>query len=363
MTVNVPSIDEVRHWIAQWREWLSVRTDALLSLDERARDIGSDGDRGDVAAAFVVHKAISSRIVDVESAAARGDREGAAQRAAAPLTDELGGAVAASPDEAATLLDAIVGRVTKRLDAIEQTATAEIRAAHAVQVELDAADRLSTTLGMHANRLASIRTQLASRRDLAALAAEAAAVRAELETASRRRTELLTAIEHAPERLAGLAADEAGVRELAVRCREKIKQAPPLAVPNVGAIRLEHDRAALEAMPWSPARAIVEPLLQRIDRLQAALAEARRRFQAPLDERDELRGLLQAFRDKAGASGMAETVEVDGAYREAQSVLWNAPCDLDAGRRLTREFVALVNSAVGAGSGTGAGTTGKGQAS
>ncbi len=359
MTASVPTIDEVRHWITQWREWLSVRTDALLSLDERARDLGNDGDRADVAAAFVVHKALSNRIIDIETAAGRGDRAAAGQRAGSALVDELGGAVAASPDEAATLLDAIVDRVSTRLDGIERTAAAEIRAAQAVQVELDAAERLSTTLGMQANRLAAIRTQLATRRDLGSLAAEAATVRAELEAASRRRNELLTAIEQAPERLAGMANDEASLRELAARCREKIKQAPPLAVPNVGAIQLDHDRAALEAMPWSPARAIVEPLLQRIDRLQAALAEARRRFQAPLDERDELRGLLQAFRDKAGGSGKAEAADVDSAYRQAQDVLWNAPCDLDAGRRLTHEFIALVNRVVG----TGTAAPGKGQAS
>src|SRR5262249_43118478 len=46
--------------------------------------------------------------------------------------------------------------------------------------------------------------------------------------------------------------------------------------------------------------------------------------------RDELRGLLDAYRAKAGRLGAAEDAALDASYRHAHDLLWTAPCDLAA---------------------------------
>ena len=77
--------------------------------------------------------------------------------------------------------------------------------------------------------------------------------------------------------------------------------------------------------------------------------ECRRRFQQPLDERDDLRGLLQSFRDKAGAHGFAESSDLEPLYRQAESLLWSAPCDVAAARPLVERYVAAVNAKIASG--------------
>ncbi len=47
-------------------------------------------------------------------------------------------------------------------------------------------------------------------------------------------------------------------------------------------------------------------------------------------QRNELRGLLDAYRAKAGGLGAAENAELDQRYQQAKDLLWTAPCDLAA---------------------------------
>jgi hypothetical protein len=49
-----------------------------------------------------------------------------------------------------------------------------------------------------------------------------------------------------------------------------------------------------------------------------------------LEQRDQLRGLLDAYRAKAGGIGAAENSELDQRYQQAKDLLWTAPCDLAA---------------------------------
>src|SRR5262249_54872868 len=51
---------------------------------------------------------------------------------------------------------------------------------------------------------------------------------------------------------------------------------------------------------------------------------------ALLGRRDELRGLLDAYRAKAARLGAAEDTELAARYRQASDLLWTAPCDLAA---------------------------------
>ena len=54
---------------------------------------------------------------------------------------------------------------------------------------------------------------------------------------------------------------------------------------------------------------------------------------ARMERRDELRGLLGAYQAKAGAVGLAESLEIDGLYAAAHDALYCAPCNLEEGER------------------------------
>jgi len=58
--------------------------------------------------------------------------------------------------------------------------------------------------------------------------------------------------------------------------------------------------------------------------------DAERAAAAQLDRRDELRGLLDAYKAKAAGLGAAENADLEAAYGRARDMLWTAPCDLAA---------------------------------
>jgi hypothetical protein len=49
---------------------------------------------------------------------------------------------------------------------------------------------------------------------------------------------------------------------------------------------------------------------------------------ALVSQRDELRGLLDAYRAKAGRLGAAEDPGLAQLYAQVRELLWTAPCDL-----------------------------------
>lgn len=346
--VTIPSSAEIDRLLADWNSWLSTRTDDLLSLEERVRSAGTEADIADVAAAFVARKAISDRLTAVAEAAAR-DRAAAVALTTSPLVDDLGGPVGRDLTDAATLLDAIVQRVEASVGGNEQQQIASAQRAQQADADLVVARRLATELGMQVNHVAELRERLQRRDELTEVAAEAATVRASLEAAARERASVLQRWAEMPQRLAQLATLEAGVRELAERCRAKVVQAPRLAVPSVAAIEAQVQEAGVvdvSTLPWVGARARLTPLLTQLDRIGAALAEAERRFRQPLQQRDDLRGLLQAFADKANAGRVMEQAELDGLYQGAKALLWAAPTDLAAADELVQRYVAAVNAAL-----------------
>jgi len=341
--LRTPTATEITQLLADWNEWVSARTDSLLSLEERVRSAGTAGDEADVAAAFVCRKAITDRLQKVAELAQR-DRAAATELSTRPLLDDLGELVGNSLVDAATLLDAVLQRVERSVAGREQEQVHTATTAATADADLTVAARLAEELGMQVNQVAHLRKELNRRADLAEVASEAATVRASLEAAGKERDRLLQQWSGVAARLEGLAATEVRVRELAARCREKVLQAPPLAVPSVATVGT--NLPDVTGLTWVAMRGRITPVLTQVDRVAAALAEAGRRFQAALDRRDELRGLVQAFADKASAGGVMELPELDTLYQEAKAVLWAAPCDLDRGTQLVDRYVALVNTKV-----------------
>jgi hypothetical protein len=78
-------------------------------------------------------------------------------------------------------------------------------------------------------------------------------------------------------------------------------------------------------------------LAAELDRCDAELAASgaqtdglRQSATAALDKRDELRGLLRAYKAKAARLGGAEDESLADSHERARALLWTAPCDLAA---------------------------------
>jgi hypothetical protein len=76
-------------------------------------------------------------------------------------------------------------------------------------------------------------------------------------------------------------------------------------------------------------------LAAELDTIESEAAAARERYReagraaaAPLDRREELRGLLDAYQAKSIRLGAAEDTELGKLYAQAHDLLWTAPCDL-----------------------------------
>jgi len=92
--------------------------------------------------------------------------------------------------------------------------------------------------------------------------------------------------------------------------------------------------AALEMLRAQGRWTRLESELDLLDKQAAAVAkgcrDAEQAATALLDQRDELRGLLDAYRARAAKLGGAEDSDLDARYDRAHELLWTAPCDLSA---------------------------------
>ena len=285
--------------------------------------------------------------------------DAAAALISAPVVDPDGATLALDPAEACSIVDRLIGNSRRSLDAAAAEFEERARLQAATRDHLSAAGRLAELVGEQVRHISELATR-AQRPELdldslRALATEAAAAHASLDATDADRRQILARLGEAEADLERLAEREATVTALAARCRDRIANAPNLAIPSVVALgpapRPTRDRpggtgAGTQTLPWPSVRAAAIAWLTKLDRLAAAFDEAERRFAQPLDERDELRGLLQGFRAKAAANRIAEDTRIDALYETARQVLWSAPCDLAAARVATTAYVEAINATV-----------------
>ncbi len=132
----------------------------------------------------------------------------------------------------------------------------------------------------------------------------------------------------------------AGLEELAT-CRAQLDTwsekivVPDATVAELDRLARELDRLRLECeqaqSPGSGHR--TAELRRRADGLHDEVTRLARIEGARMERRDELRGLLGAYHAKAGAVGLAESLEIDGLYAAARDALYCAPCNLEEGER------------------------------
>ena len=142
--------------------------------------------------------------------------------------------------------------------------------------------------------------------------------------------------QQARQRIDGLAAATSSARAArqdAVTARHdtevRISALPPLP-PDIPEPPLASLGALAADRQWSR-------LATELDRCEAELAAAtaqtagvRETAAAALDKRDELRGLLRAYKAKAARLGAAEDPDLAAQFDKAYGLLWTAPCDLTA---------------------------------
>jgi hypothetical protein len=145
------------------------------------------------------------------------------------------------------------------------------------------------------------------------------------ENADRRITAVSAAVSAAADaRRDAMAAQE--------RASVKIAAAAPAPPPQVNG--LADHVAALDTLKatgrWTRLAAELDLIEQQAAEAARAARDAEQEAAALLDRRNELRGLLDAYRARAAKLGGAEDSDLDARYDRARDLLWTAPCDLSA---------------------------------
>jgi hypothetical protein len=139
---------------------------------------------------------------------------------------------------------------------------------------------------------------------------------------------------------------------MAARARAEAKivaELPPL--PAAGG--LADQVAALDGLRaagrWTRLATELDAVDQQAAGLIAQCQAAERDALGLLDRRDELRGLLDAYRARAARLGAVEDSELEVRYTRAQELLWTAPCDLGLSADAVSGYQQAVLALGGAG--------------
>ncbi|HUN35002.1 MAG TPA: hypothetical protein VMU95_23620 [Trebonia sp.] len=138
------------------------------------------------------------------------------------------------------------------------------------------------------------------------------------------------------EALAATAATATAAWKDALEARERaaIKIAEPFLPALPASAASGFQRGELEAIVSSGQWQRLSEQMDRTERdLTAQIASFRATAEAAdatLGRREELRGLLQAYKAKAARLGAAEDLGLSEIYEAARVMLWTAPCDLGA---------------------------------
>ena len=133
--------------------------------------------------------------------------------------------------------------------------------------------------------------------------------------------------------LAAAAAAARAARQDAVAARRdvavRVSALPPLP-PQVPEPPLPTLAALAAGGQWSRLAAELDRCDAELAAANAQTADLSQTAAAAIDKRDELRGLLRAYKAKAARLGAAEDQDLSARHDQAYGLLWTAPCDLAA---------------------------------
>lgn len=128
--------------------------------------------------------------------------------------------------------------------------------------------------------------------------------------------------------------------DAATALRRAVEDIAPLTEPHRAADAGENASGA--ALRWERVGERLAAAERSVTDARAAVLDTRRRLAELLGRRDELRGLLGAYRARAARLGVAEGAEPAGHYQRARELLWTAPCDLDEAAAAVAAFRAAL---------------------
>jgi hypothetical protein len=206
---------------------------------------------------------------------------------------------------------------------------------------------LSDPLGMVADAGAGGGSGTPAR--VAGMLADLAAVQSELDQALAARTEFDKRVAGIEEVIVLIARAEAEAEEVRARVLKKIAE-PGLPPASAAAAHLRTKVAELQRERSGQSWTLLGRNLTALEKNSRVILEnAQKRVgqvRAPLDRRDELRGLLEAYRARAARHGVSETPALAAAHGLARDLLWSAPCDLAGAEAAVRHYQAAVGAAL-----------------
>jgi hypothetical protein len=237
--------------------------------------------------------------------------------------------------EVISAVEAVWAQVGERLDATEAELSADLARAAGLGPELEAALR-DAQAGLQAAREAANADPLRLSSDGRVDTSAADLLREQVAGLTARIAELDRVRSQARRRIDGLSAAVTAARAARAdavaawqRAAQRIAALQPLP-PDIAEPPLDTLAALAAAGRWSE-------LGTELDRCDGALTAAvkqtedcERSAAAGVASRDELRGLLGAYKAKAARLAVAEDPDLVASYDQARDLLWTAPCDLTA---------------------------------
>jgi hypothetical protein len=170
--------------------------------------------------------------------------------------------------------------------------------------------------------------------------------------AATRAGELVRLRVDARQRIAGVTAAAAAARsaredavaawqEAAAKIVAAALPSPPADLADQSA-RLEGLGPLLASGRWTRLGSELDLLDRELATVTASFREAERAAAGALARRDELRGLLGAYKAKAARLGAAEDASLAERYGRARDLLWTAPCDLTAAEAAVARYQQAV---------------------
>jgi hypothetical protein len=180
----------------------------------------------------------------------------------------------------------------------------------------------------------------------AGLQAEAAAVVARVARLDQVRRDARRRIDDLAAAAAAARADRGQAAAAAAATAARVGPLPPpppeLAEPPLGSL------AALAAAgQWDRLAVELDRAAADLEHSAAQTARLRESAAAALAQRDELRGLLGAYKAKAARLGAAEDPELTRGYAQAYGLLWTAPCDLAAAGAAVAAYQRAIRATEG----------------
>ncbi|MGH9280102.1 MAG: hypothetical protein ACRD12_18635 [Acidimicrobiales bacterium] len=288
------------------------------------------------------------------------------------LPQLLGPAAVALPDGTTTSIGHLLGQLRRRLNSVAQDVTRMAEGARQALSRLDGARAAADEIAIRAGGLgadtdpeitavkraldqvtAAIATDPTTAPDLSELDRLTEAALARVTELERQQKELpgeLVAARGQVDEIEALARRGAEARSLA-----EAKVASPAGLlqpldPRVGgdhALRpwLDRIQAQADRGDWSGAAAALVAWRAEADRWSADVRRIADANAAPVARRNELRGLLDAYRAKAMAHGRDEDGRLERLHTAAKESLYTAPCAIDEAEARVQEYLGAVNAA------------------